>query len=184
MLFVLPKMLDLDGHVVGDVRKFAVERFYKLHRVPDSVEKIRIAKRNVLRAGRYLLANIRKHDLAVHNAKNALVHRDNRTVPAKMLATTAGFRRSDHSITIARNNQVSIFLELGHSGTIRHLKVQPLQRDFWFGLRRAVTLRISPAVSACRTQSCCQMHELILEFPAKDRPHSKRPQILRVHRRI
>ena len=115
MLFVLAQVLDLDGHVVGDFGKFAVKRFDKLHRVADAVEKIRIAKRNVLRARRHLAANIFKHDIAADDSKDAFVHRHNRTMPAKMLAAAAGFRRTDDAVAIAGNDEVRILLDRRHS---------------------------------------------------------------------
>src|SRR5579864_9328323 len=54
MLFVLPQVLDLDRGVVGDLWKFPMKYIHNLQRMANAVEKIRIAKRNVLRPRRHL----------------------------------------------------------------------------------------------------------------------------------
>ena len=64
MLLILAQMLDLDGDVVGDVGKFRMKCFDKFHRMAYSVEKVRIAERNMLRAGGHLLANVCNHHFA------------------------------------------------------------------------------------------------------------------------
>ncbi len=154
-------MLDLDRHVVADPRKFAVKRLHKLHRVPDPIEKVRIAKRNMLRPRRHLLANVRKHHLAAHNSKHAFVHRHDRTVPAKMFAPAAGLRRSHHAIAVARNHQMRIFLQPRHPRSIRHLKRQPIQR--YHGSICPAPERDVPAAKPLR-----QPHQPTLKLPAQE----------------
>src|SRR5689334_14413058 len=50
IFLVLKQMLNLDGDVVCESRKFAVHRFHKRHGMPNTIEKIRIAERDVLRS--------------------------------------------------------------------------------------------------------------------------------------
>ena len=53
----LQEMLDLDGRVVSELRKFTVQRVNERNGVADAIEEVGIAERNVLRASRHLLAN-------------------------------------------------------------------------------------------------------------------------------
>ena len=85
-------MLDFDRDVIREPRKFSVQRFHKSYGVPYTVEKIRVAKGDVLGPGGNLLANILKHHFAVHHTEYAVVDRNDRAVAAKMLASPARFR--------------------------------------------------------------------------------------------
>jgi len=49
-------------------------------------------------AGSNLLANVFEYNFGVHNAENAFINRNDRTMPAKMLATTARFRVARDSV--------------------------------------------------------------------------------------
>src|SRR5437762_11798772 len=108
MLLMLEKVFDLDGDVVSNPRKLAVQRFNKLHRVADAIEKIRITKCDVLRPYRHLLTNVLEHNLAVHDAENAVVNRDDGAMPAKVLATAACFRVTSDAMFAGRQNDVGI----------------------------------------------------------------------------
>src|ERR1700676_5709404 len=99
-------MLDLDRDVIRDFRELAMKGLDQFQGMPNAVEKIRIAKRNVLRPSRHLPPNIFQHHVALHDAENAVVHRNNWAMPAQMLAPAARFRRSDNAITVARNYQI------------------------------------------------------------------------------
>src|SRR5271170_5695197 len=114
MLFVLPQMLDLDGHVIRHAGKFRVKRRNKLERVADPVEKVRIAKGNMLRPGCHLLPDIRHHRVAGNNPKHTVVNRHNWAMPAKMLAAPASLRRSHNAMPVPWNDQMRIFLKRWH----------------------------------------------------------------------
>ena len=85
-------MLDLDGDVVGEAREFAVQRLDDRQSVGRAIEEIGIAKGDVLGAGVDLAADVFEHDVALHDAENAVVNRHDRTMAAEMLAAAAGFR--------------------------------------------------------------------------------------------
>src|SRR5258706_6880366 len=89
------KMLDLDGRVVGDERKLAMQFLNDAHRVGGSIEEIGIAEGDVLRAGGDLLANIVQHYVALDDAEVALINRHNRAVAAQMFAAAAGLGVGD-----------------------------------------------------------------------------------------
>ena len=108
MLLMLEKVFDLDGDVVSNLRKLAVQRFYKHHPVADAIEKIRITKRDVLRSHCHLLANIFEHNFAVHNPENTVVDGDDRAVTAKMLASAACLRVTRNAVFSGRQNDVGI----------------------------------------------------------------------------
>ena len=88
---LLQQVLDLDGGVVGERRKFLVQRFDDAHGVRGAVEEIGIAEGDVLGAGCDLLANVLQHNFRLHHAKIALIHRHHRAMPAQVLAAAAGF---------------------------------------------------------------------------------------------
>src|ERR1700730_136678 len=129
MLFVLSQMLYFYGDVIGHAREFAVKFFDERNGVTYAIKKVRVTKRNMLRTSGYLTANVLKHDFSRHDPENAVIHRHDRAMAAQMLASAAGFRRADNAITVARNNEMSVFLQGRHSRTIRNLKFQPLHRD-------------------------------------------------------
>src|SRR5947209_15033077 len=108
-LLVLPQMLNFYGCVVSDVRKLAVKFFDNFQGVPDAVEKIRIAERNVLCAGINLASHVLHNNFATHHAKNTFVYRHDGAVPAKMLASSARFRGTYNAKPFPGNNQVRVF---------------------------------------------------------------------------
>ena len=89
------QMLDFYGRVVGDLRKFGVQRFDDAHGVRGAVEEIGIAEGDVARAVRDLLADIVENDVALHDAELALIDGHDRTVAAQMFAAAAGFGVGD-----------------------------------------------------------------------------------------
>src|SRR5215475_2914905 len=91
MFFVLAKMLNLDGDVVRDAWKFTMEFVNQFQCVTNPVKEVRIAKGNMLRDRRNLLADISHHHVATHDAKDPLVDRHDRAMPAKMLAAATRF---------------------------------------------------------------------------------------------
>src|SRR5712692_4146359 len=84
-------MFDLDGDVVGERRMLSVQCFDNSRGVPGPVEEIRISKGNVLGASRYLPPDVFQHDAALDDAKRSVIYRNDRTMPAQVLATAAGF---------------------------------------------------------------------------------------------
>src|SRR5919108_270880 len=92
MARVPKEMLDFDGHIVAPFRKPPVEGFDDAHGVARSVEKVRIAKRDVARPGADLLCDVLQHHLRLDDAKGAVVHRWNGAVAAQVLAAARGLR--------------------------------------------------------------------------------------------
>src|SRR5258707_493824 len=83
-------MLDLDGDVVSEGGMLRVERFHDRQRVRGTVEEIGVAEGNVLGAGGHLASDISENCVALYDAKGSVIDRNHRTVPAQMLAATAG----------------------------------------------------------------------------------------------
>src|ERR1700687_4319114 len=121
-------MFDLDGHIVGDLRKLAMKRLDQFRRVANAIEKVRVAKRNMLRAGGHLLADVLEHNFAAHNSKDAFVHRHDGAVAAEMFAAAAGFRGADDSIANARDHEVRVLLKRRHPRAVRYFERQTLER--------------------------------------------------------
>ena len=110
-----------------------MHRFDNRKRVRRAIEKIRIAERDVLRARRHLPANIFEHDVALDHAKRAVVHRHDRAMPAKMLASARRFGRARDALLAAGHHHARIFRRLQHARAVRHKKFLPRERNH--GLR-------------------------------------------------
>ncbi len=84
------QVLDLDRDVVRQLWKLGGEAFDDRGGVTDAVEEVRVAKRDVLRAGRSLGANVGHDDVDGDDAESPVVHRHDRTMAAAMLAAATG----------------------------------------------------------------------------------------------
>jgi hypothetical protein len=131
---MLEQMLDLDCDVVSHARKFMVKRLDDGNRMGWSVEEIRVAKSDMLCAGRDLLSNIGKHNIPLNHAKLTAIDRDNRAMTAKVLATAArlSIARDARGLTIPF--QPRVFGKFGQTGTVGGKKLLTIERDDWFGL--------------------------------------------------
>ena len=90
----------------------------------DTIEEVRIAKGDVLSAGGNLLADIREHDFAIDDAKDAVVYRNDRAMAAKMLAAAARFGVTREAMLSAGQNQMRIGTEWRQTVAIGSLKLQ------------------------------------------------------------
>src|SRR5713101_3200491 len=88
-------MLNLDGGVVGQAGKFGVHGFDDGDGMAWPVEEVGIAESDVLGPHGDLLANVGEHDVALDDAKSAIVYGDHRTMPAQIFASAAGFGGSN-----------------------------------------------------------------------------------------
>jgi hypothetical protein len=92
--FVFSQVLDFYRDVVSYVGKLAVKSFDKLGRVANTVEKIRIAERDMLGARGHLVPDVLYNDVAADDSENAFINWDDGAMAAKMFAAAAGFRRA------------------------------------------------------------------------------------------
>src|ERR1700730_6063080 len=118
------QMFDLDRRVVSDLGKFAVQGFDDWDRVAHRIEKVRIAKGDVLSAGGDLLANIREDDFWIHEAKRAIVNRNDGTVPAMVLAAATRLGVADGAMLAAGKDQMRVRLQRGQAVAIRNFEAQ------------------------------------------------------------
>ena len=125
---MLQQMLDFDRRVVGDGGKFGVQRLHNRHRVGGTVEEIRVAEGDVLRARGDLLANVFEHHVAAHHPEMPAVNRHHRTMPAQMLAAAARLRIGDE-FGVAVLPQLGVALEIRQSRAIRRDERQPFERN-------------------------------------------------------
>ena len=107
------KVLDFDRHVVRQVRELLVQRVHDWNRVPNAIKKVRIAKGDMLRTSRHLLANILQNDMPLHDAETALIHRHNGTMAAEVLTATAGFSVAHDALVVRSYDQLRIALQGG-----------------------------------------------------------------------
>src|SRR5215471_18563037 len=129
MFTMLEQVLDFDGDVKSELREFAMQRFCEHYRVPNAIEKIRIAEGDVLRPRRHLLANVFEHDFAVHYAKDAVVDGYNRTVTAKVLASPARFRTSRNTVFAGGEDDMSVVRGQRQAAPHGSYEFLPRQRD-------------------------------------------------------
>src|SRR5487761_438477 len=112
-----------------------VQRRYNVQRVPDAIEKIRVAKRDVPRTRGHLAANIFKHYLRLHHTKSSAIDRRHRAVSAQVLAAAARLRIADHTRPAARMLKMRVTCEQWETAAYWDEKLQPRKRDYWFTLR-------------------------------------------------
>src|ERR1700731_4572215 len=89
-------MLDLDGHVVGQAGMAVVHLLHDRQRVGEGIEEVRVAEGDVLCSGGDLGGDVVEHDLALHDAKTAVVDGDHRAVTAPVPAAATGLRVPGH----------------------------------------------------------------------------------------
>ena len=82
MTFVLPQMFDFDGGVISERRKFSVQFAHDGEGMADAVEKIGIAKGDVLGSSGDLLADIGENGFLIDDAENTVVDGDDGAVAA------------------------------------------------------------------------------------------------------
>src|SRR5829696_1131447 len=120
-------MLDLDGDVVGQARKLARHGGHQLARVPRAVEEVGIAEGDVPRALLNLSPDVLDYDRDGDDAEAAVVDRNDRTVPAAMLAAAARLGIAGNA-PLAANLHRRVAREPGKPAAIWHLKAHPRQR--------------------------------------------------------
>src|SRR5271165_2260208 len=121
------QMLDFYGDVVSDAGNLFVKSLYNFQRMTDTVKKIGVAKRDVLRPSSHLTANVLQHHIALHNAEDAFINRNDRAMPAQMFAATAGLRRAHQAKTVTGNQQVRVFFDGRQPAAIRNFERQSLK---------------------------------------------------------
>src|SRR5580658_9734284 len=129
MFAMLQQMFDLDRRVVRNTWKFLVKRFDNRQRMPDAVEKIRIAESDMRRARCHLPPNILEHDLARYNPEHSVIDRDNRAMAAKMFASSARLRVSREKFFTVRQGQPRVPIERRKSATVGRQEILPLERN-------------------------------------------------------
>ncbi len=122
-------MFDFNGYIVGEFGKFAVQRFDQRDGMANSIEKIRIAKCNVLSARRDLLADVGENNFPIHDAKNAVIDGNNRAMTAQMLATAAGLGVTHGTVLPGRQNEMRVRAQRRQASAIGNLEAQSLQRN-------------------------------------------------------
>src|SRR5271167_678605 len=115
-------MLDLNGHVVGKIRKLAVEIPNDGNRVPGAVKEVRISEGDVASTRVHLPSDVLQDYFFLDNPKPSLVHRHNRAVTAQVLAATARFRIARCAALSRLQVQVGILRESRQPAAVGYLK--------------------------------------------------------------
>ena len=92
---VADDVLDLDRHVVSELRKRIMQGAGHAERMRWPVEEVRVAEREVPGARRHLLPGVGQNHIHGDDAEPALVHGHHRTVPAEVLASARSLDESE-----------------------------------------------------------------------------------------
>src|ERR1700751_1058921 len=117
-------MLEFEGRGVGEPRELCRHRRDDAHGMRDAVEKIRIAKSDVLGAGSHLLANISKHHLHRHNAKLTRINRNNWAMAAKMFAAARSLGVASGAMPAAGKNHMRVLRKRRQIAAVGRFKGQ------------------------------------------------------------
>ncbi len=164
------QMLDLDGHVVADVgmpRRQALDHAARMCR---AVEEIRVAERDVLRAGRDLLGDVGEHGLDRHDPHAALVDRHDRAVRAGMQAAARGLGVAREA-TLAADIEACVGRERWLRRTVRDGEREP-------GHLRAAQIALVTALPRRQGRQCR------LGFDAQHMRRTVSPQPVGVQRSV
>src|SRR5262249_30765284 len=124
-----------------------------------------------------LVSNVGQNNFALNNSELPFIDRNNRTVTAKVLTSTAGFGVSDEPTLSVSKFQMSI---LSQSRQPRSLRGQELL--FTQGSQSCDTRSF---LSGCTSdQSFGQLNHLLFKFSSQDRLHTHLPQIGGIQRSI
>ena len=167
-------VFDLDGHVVGQVREFRMQRPNQTHGVAGPVEEIRVAEGDMARPRRHLVADVCQDHAGVHHAEAPAVDGHHRTVPAEMLAPAAGFRIAGRQPVAFGRRHVSVTGQIGQATAVGHAKPQ-----LGVGNRR-------PAWGLCAVihEPAGERRQLPFELAAEDGADPEPPEKLLVQRRV
>ena len=183
---LLPQVLDLDRDVVGDAGKLARQRVDDRQRVSRAVEEVGIAEGDVLRARRHLRADVRQHDVDRHGAEPAVVDRDDRTVPAAMLAPARRLGVADNLARVA-DLQRRVARQWRQIGPIGRYEFHPPDRPPWGQTFRSGLIqgRWQDARPEGRASGRGrQLRQVGLELRPQDGLHAVRAEDVGVERRV
>ena len=175
---VLQEVLDLDGNVVSERGKFAMQRLDDGDGVANTVEEVGVAEGNVAGAGGDLLANVSEDDVALDDAEGTVVNRHNRTVSAEMLAAAAGFGIADDAMAFTRHDEMGVLFERRETAAVGDVELLAGEGDgwLWLSIRRWRRGRVAEALD--------EMDEAFFEFAAENGLDAECSQVVGVHRRV
>lgn len=132
---MLQEVLNLCREIEAHLRVGAVKCPGHFARMTRPVEKVRIAKCDVPRAGLNLLGNVGYDRFDRHDEKAAIVNRHDRTVAAGVQATAAGL-----NISGLKGNDFLLFCRLNH---VMRVVVQGRERrSIWLRESKSLQLRL------------------------------------------
>src|SRR5713101_110543 len=181
MFSMFAEVLDFDSDVISNVRVLVMKAFYNRQGVADAVEKIGIAEGDVFGASHDLPANVFKDHFAANNAKHAVIDRDNRTMPAEMLAAAAGFGVTHGAMLAAGDDQVRILVQRDEPGAVGDVKFQPRERSDRLGLPGGDR---GPVGLTGVADSRNQMRQPLFEFSPEHGVNAEPAQIRFIHRGV
>ncbi len=98
-------------------------------------------------------------------------------MPAKMLAATARFCRTDDAKAVSGNNEMRVIFHRWHSRAIRYFKLQPGHGNHGLhGLRTCLRSICGEALG--------QLNQPLFKFAAENRGYAERAKIVDVHGRV
>jgi hypothetical protein len=168
MFGMMEQMLDFYRDIVAHVGKFAMQLADNGERVRAAVEKVGIAKGDVLGSRANLPADVFEHNLSWDDAKNTVVDGHNRAVTAEMLAAAAGLGVTRDEMAAAGQHHVRVFVQRRKASAVGHDEMKTIERYDGRGGGRC------GAFGFCFITCSYKLCEASLEFASQDGVHTTR----------
>ncbi len=176
---VLEQVLDLNSHVIAEVRESPMQRLDYGDGMCRSVEEVRIPEDDVLGTCLNLPADVLEDHLPLHHPKAPAVDGHDRAVPAQVLAATRGLDVAADFVTAAGQLQAGVVGKRRQPCPIGYFEALARQGD----QRQSLTSIAGPG-PAQFAHLLGQGDERLLELPADDRVDAQAPKEALVHRRV
>ena len=168
------KVLDLDGDVIREFGKLGMQRPDGCDSVSRPVEKIRIAKGDVLGTLRHEIPNVGHDNLSLDDTEPAVIDGHDRTMPAAMFASATRLRVADDASAVIRPNQSYVSVKGGQTAAVRLQEYLFVEGD----MDRFVRTNFAAVETAIKPG------ERAFEFSTDDGVDAKLSEPIRVGRRV
>src|SRR3989441_2969933 len=129
MLGVAEQVFNLNRYIIGKLGKLRMQCLHQGDSMTNAVEKIRIAKGDVLGPSRDLLSDIRQDHVTLHNPETPLIDWHNRAMAAQVLTATARLGIARDALLFWPHDEARISERRGENLAVLHHQALALQGD-------------------------------------------------------
>src|SRR6266700_3532613 len=127
MLGVAEQVFNLNRYIIGKLGKLRMQGLHQGDSMPNAVEKIWIAKGDVLGPSRDLLSDIRQDHITLHNPETPLIDWYNGAMAAQVLTATARLGVARDALLLWPHDEARISERQGYILAVWHHKALALQ---------------------------------------------------------